>query len=120
MSAGRTPGRQHASGARAPAGAGGSVKSVNYATSPLLASPTPPWRTRFVVALEALAIGGQHLTDQVFIGEQPPQLHLDRRGLENLLAGVGEEVVLKVLPGQIHPNPKRLRVGCPQAQELVL
>ncbi len=55
MSAGRTPGRQHASGARAPAGAGGSVKSVNYATSPLLASPTPPWRSRFVVALVALA-----------------------------------------------------------------
>ena len=29
------------------------VKSVNYATSPLLASPTPPWRSRFVVALVA-------------------------------------------------------------------
>jgi cell division protein FtsI (penicillin-binding protein 3) len=31
------------------------VKSVNYATSPLLASPTPPWRSRFVVALVAAA-----------------------------------------------------------------
>ncbi|MEN9627144.1 MAG: hypothetical protein RJA10_370, partial [Pseudomonadota bacterium] len=31
------------------------VKSVNYATSPLLASPTPPWRSRFVVGLVALA-----------------------------------------------------------------
>ncbi len=29
----------------------GSVRSVNYATSPLLASKTPPWRSRFVVAL---------------------------------------------------------------------
>jgi cell division protein FtsI (penicillin-binding protein 3) len=52
-----TTGRQHASGAR-PRGAGaaaglGGVKSVNYATSPLLASPTPPWRSRFVVALVA-------------------------------------------------------------------
>jgi cell division protein FtsI (penicillin-binding protein 3) len=28
-----------------------SVRSVNYATSPLLASKTPPWRSRFVVAL---------------------------------------------------------------------
>ncbi|MCE2910082.1 MAG: penicillin-binding protein 2 [Burkholderiaceae bacterium] len=31
----------------------GGVRSVNYATSPLLASPTPPWRSRFVVALVA-------------------------------------------------------------------
>jgi cell division protein FtsI (penicillin-binding protein 3) len=31
------------------------VRGVNYATSPLLASKTPPWRSRFVVALLALA-----------------------------------------------------------------
>jgi cell division protein FtsI (penicillin-binding protein 3) len=31
------------------------VKSVNYATSPLLASPTPPWRSRLVVFLVAAA-----------------------------------------------------------------
>jgi len=31
-----------------------SVRSVNYATSPLLASKTPPWRSRFVVVLVAL------------------------------------------------------------------
>jgi cell division protein FtsI (penicillin-binding protein 3) len=30
-----------------------SVRSVDYATSPLLASKTPPWRSRFVVALVA-------------------------------------------------------------------
>jgi cell division protein FtsI (penicillin-binding protein 3) len=34
-----------------------SVRSVNYATSPLLASKTPPWRSRFVVAL----VGGAFL-----------------------------------------------------------
>ena len=28
-----------------------SVKSVNYATSPLLAAPTPPWRSKLLVAL---------------------------------------------------------------------
>ena len=33
----------------------GSVRSVNYATSPLLASKTPPWRSRFVVALVGAA-----------------------------------------------------------------
>ncbi len=32
-----------------------SVRSVNYATSPLLASKTPPWRSRFVVVLVGLA-----------------------------------------------------------------
>ncbi|MGC4076965.1 MAG: penicillin-binding protein 2 [Rubrivivax sp.] len=32
---------------------GASVRSVNYATSPLLASKTPPWRSRFVVAMVA-------------------------------------------------------------------
>ena len=32
-----------------------SARGVNYATSPLLASKTPPWRSRFVVALLALA-----------------------------------------------------------------
>jgi cell division protein FtsI (penicillin-binding protein 3) len=31
------------------------VRSVNYATSPLLASKTPPWRSRFVVLLVGLA-----------------------------------------------------------------
>jgi cell division protein FtsI (penicillin-binding protein 3) len=31
------------------------VRSVNYATSPLLASKTPPWRSRFLLALVACA-----------------------------------------------------------------
>jgi cell division protein FtsI (penicillin-binding protein 3) len=31
-----------------------SVRNLNYATSPLLASKTPPWRSRFVVALVGL------------------------------------------------------------------
>ena len=31
------------------------VRSVNYATSPLLASKTPPWRSRFVVVLVGAA-----------------------------------------------------------------
>jgi cell division protein FtsI (penicillin-binding protein 3) len=32
-----------------------SVRSVNYATSPLLASKTPPWRSRFIVLLVGAA-----------------------------------------------------------------
>jgi cell division protein FtsI (penicillin-binding protein 3) len=34
------------------------VRSVNYATSPLLASKTPPWRSRFIVAMVGLAFLG--------------------------------------------------------------
>ncbi len=39
-------------------GRSASAKGVNYATSPLLASPTPSWRSRFVVALVGLAFAG--------------------------------------------------------------
>ena len=35
-----------------------SLRSVNYASSPLLASKTPPWRSRFIVAGVALAVDG--------------------------------------------------------------
>jgi cell division protein FtsI (penicillin-binding protein 3) len=46
-------------GSRGPRGSGRpaapSVRSVNYATSPLLASKTPPWRSRFIVAMVGAA-----------------------------------------------------------------
>ncbi|MEO8526889.1 MAG: penicillin-binding transpeptidase domain-containing protein, partial [Caldimonas sp.] len=32
----------------------GSVRSVNYSTSPLLATPTPPWRSKLLVAMVGL------------------------------------------------------------------
>ena len=31
-------------------GTGANVRSVTYSTSPLLASKTPPWRSKFLVA----------------------------------------------------------------------
>jgi cell division protein FtsI (penicillin-binding protein 3) len=34
------------------------TRSVSYSTSPLLASKTPPWRSRFLVALVGLAFAG--------------------------------------------------------------
>lgn len=37
------------------AGAANSVRGVNYSTSPLLASKTPPWRSRFLVMLVGAA-----------------------------------------------------------------
>ena len=36
--------------ARPPKRPASSARSVNYATSPLLAAKTPPWRSRFIVA----------------------------------------------------------------------
>jgi cell division protein FtsI (penicillin-binding protein 3) len=36
----------------------GSGRAVNYSTSPLLASKTPPWRSRFLVGLVGLAFAG--------------------------------------------------------------
>ena len=46
----RAPGRGTRGRPAAP-----SVRSVNYATSPLLASKTPPWRSRFLVAMVGAA-----------------------------------------------------------------
>ena len=37
---------------------GSSVRGVNYATSPLLASPTPKWRSRLIVAALGAAFAG--------------------------------------------------------------
>ena len=45
-----------------------SVRGVNYSTSPLLASKTPPWRSRFLVMLVGLgflALAGRALYVQV-------------------------------------------------------
>ena len=39
----------------AKARAAASVRSLNYATSPLLAAPTPPWRSKLLVALVGMA-----------------------------------------------------------------
>ena len=47
--------KQPAGSVRALRQSGTGVRSVNYATSPLLASKTPPWRSRFVVLLVGVA-----------------------------------------------------------------
>jgi cell division protein FtsI (penicillin-binding protein 3) len=39
-------------------GTGANVRSVTYSTSPLLASKTPPWRSKFLVALVGLSFCG--------------------------------------------------------------
>ena len=39
-------------------GAGANVRSVTYATSPLLASKTPPWRSKFLVAIVGASFCG--------------------------------------------------------------
>ena len=35
-----------------------SARSVNYSTSPLLATPTPPWRSKLLVAMVGLGLLG--------------------------------------------------------------
>ncbi|MEQ1682427.1 MAG: penicillin-binding protein 2 [Burkholderiaceae bacterium] len=49
----KPPGGTKKSAARS--GATPSARSVNYSTSPLLASKTPPWRSKFLVALVGLS-----------------------------------------------------------------
>jgi cell division protein FtsI (penicillin-binding protein 3) len=56
-------------GHRAARAASNSVRSVNYATSPLLASKTPPWRSRFIVFMVGLGfvmLVGRALHLQIF------------------------------------------------------
>jgi cell division protein FtsI (penicillin-binding protein 3) len=48
-------GRRSGAQSRAP---GANVRSVTYSTSPLLASKTPPWRSKFLVALVGLGFCG--------------------------------------------------------------
>jgi hypothetical protein len=54
MASNNTPSRDNARSSAA-----GSVRSLNYATSPLLASRTPPWRSRFVLLLVGLLFAGR-------------------------------------------------------------
>ena len=55
-SAGNAPrGKRSAVQSRA---AGANVRSVTYSTSPLLASKTPPWRSKFLVAVVGLSFCG--------------------------------------------------------------
>ncbi len=49
----KSPGGAKKTGMRS--GATPSARSVNYSTSPLLASKTPPWRSKFLVALVGLS-----------------------------------------------------------------
>jgi cell division protein FtsI (penicillin-binding protein 3) len=48
-------GLQRGAGAARKSPGATSVRSVNYSTSPLLASKTPPWRSKFLVALVGLS-----------------------------------------------------------------
>ena len=54
MNFGRFFRRDSRGGARSRSGAA-SVRSVAYSSSPLLASKTPPWRSKFIVALVGLS-----------------------------------------------------------------
>ena len=44
------------------------TRSVSYSSSPLLASKTPPWRSRFLVALVGLAFTGRLMLGSTLVG----------------------------------------------------
>jgi len=58
MSRTQKPRDDAAAGSAKGRSAGSSVRSVNYSTSPLLASKTPPWRSKLLVGLVGLSFCG--------------------------------------------------------------
>jgi cell division protein FtsI (penicillin-binding protein 3) len=111
-------------------GRGGGTRALNYATSPLLTSRTPPWRSRFVVILLAAAFAvllGRALYVQVlasdfyqaqgekrFVHRQPLPASrgriLDRNGLvlATSVAMPSVQLDLKAFQGDPLPRPARV------------
>jgi cell division protein FtsI (penicillin-binding protein 3) len=96
------------------------ARAVNYATSPLLASKTPPWRSRFVVVLIALAflvLLGRALYVQVlekdFFVEQGEKRHMSELPLPasrgRILDRHGVVLASSVQAPSIWVNPREFR-----------
>ncbi|RVT53584.1 peptidoglycan D,D-transpeptidase FtsI family protein [Rubrivivax albus] len=104
-----------------------SLRSVNYASSPLLASKTPPWRSRFIVACVALAfvvLAGRAVWVQVLHSDfyqregEKRFLHaedvpagrgnvLDRNG--RILAASVPAIDIAVRPPELQATPEQKR-----------
>ena len=104
-----------------------SLRSVNYASSPLLASKTPPWRSRFIVAGVALAfivLAGRAVWVQVLHSDfyqregEKRFLHaedvpagrgnvLDRNG--RILAASVPAIDIAVRPPELQATPEQKR-----------
>jgi cell division protein FtsI (penicillin-binding protein 3) len=129
MSSSSSNGRPHKSGhsGGAKGGNAGAVRSVNYSSSPLLASKTPPWRSKFLVALVGLSfcvLLGQavniQLIDSAFFQKQGEMRYsrtvalkasrgriTDRNGV--LLAASVPAPSLWAIPKEIEATPSQRR-----------
>jgi cell division protein FtsI (penicillin-binding protein 3) len=107
-----------------------SVRGVNYSTSPLLASKTPPWRSRFIVMLVGLgfvALAGRALYVQVLESE-----FFQKKGEERyastlqlpasrgrILDRNGQILAISINAPTISVNPQQFKAGDEQKRALV-
>ena len=111
------------------AGANHSVRGVNYSTSPLLASKTPPWRSRFLVLLVGAAFSllvGRALYVQVLQAEffqkqgearYASTLHLPaNRG--RIMDRHGQILAISVNAPTLTVNPRQFKATADQKREL--
>jgi cell division protein FtsI (penicillin-binding protein 3) len=118
------------SGGTRRAGGAQSVRGVNYSTSPLLASKTPPWRSRFLVLLVGLgfvvliarALYVQVLHADFFQkkGEERYASTLDlpaNRG--RILDRNGQLLAISVYAPTVSINPQQFKASDEEKRELV-
>ncbi len=107
-----------------------SVRGVNYSTSPLLASKTPPWRSRFLVLLVGLgflALSGRALYVQVLESD-----FFQKKGEERYASTVqlpasrgrildrhGQILAISVNAPTISVNPQQFKANDGQKRALV-
>jgi cell division protein FtsI (penicillin-binding protein 3) len=107
-----------------------SVRGVNYSSSPLLASKTPPWRSRFIVMLVGLgfvALAGRALYVQVLESD-----FFQKKGEERYASTVqlpasrgrildrhGQILAISVNAPTISVNPQQFKATADQRRALV-
>ncbi|MFZ5550026.1 MAG: peptidoglycan D,D-transpeptidase FtsI family protein [Pseudomonadota bacterium] len=107
-----------------------SVRGVNYSSSPLLASKTPPWRSRFLVMLVGLgflALAGRALYVQVIESD-----FFQKKGEERFASTVqlpasrgrildrnGQILAISVNAPTISANPRQFKASDEQKRALV-
>jgi len=107
-----------------------SVRGVNYSTSPLLASKTPPWRSRFLVLLVGvgfLALSGRALYVQVlesdFFQKKGEERYASTLQLPasrgRILDRHGQVLAISVNAPTISVNPQQFKANDEQKRALV-
>jgi cell division protein FtsI (penicillin-binding protein 3) len=121
---------QASKGQRANRAAPSSVRSVNYSTSPLLASKTPPWRSRFLVFLVGASFAvlvGRALYVQVlaadFFQKQGEARYASTLAMPasrgRILDRNGQILAISVNAPTISINPQQFKPSEEQRRELV-